>query len=84
MLPISLNSHVIEVMVTGPGENENRFSVHTVRTNPASTGVVTGKQTYSSFLSSVLGEIMTFLWFFVETHMFILGAKGQGSGVHLC
>lgn len=53
----SLNSHVVEVMVKGPGMDEdNHFFVRTVRNNPASTGVVTGKQTYASFLSSVLGE----------------------------
>ncbi len=48
----SLSSHIVEVEVTGP----NGFSVVTVRHNPASTGVVTGKETYGSFLSSMNGE----------------------------
>lgn len=55
LLSFSLTSHVVEVVVIGPGEEENCFSVHTIRTNPASAGVVTGKQTYTSFLSSMLG-----------------------------
>ena len=42
--------------MTGPGPSENAFSVRTVRTNPAASGVVTGKQTYTSFLSSLLGK----------------------------
>ena len=51
----SLDHHVVEVEVTGPGTDDNRFSVHTVRLNPAPHGAVTGKQTYISFLSSILG-----------------------------
>jgi len=43
------------VEVTGPGSSDNHFTVHTVRKNPAPSGVVTGKQTYASFLSSMLG-----------------------------
>ena len=54
----SLVSHVVEVEAYGPGvgSEENCFSVKTVRNNPASSGVVTGKETYTSFLSSLLGE----------------------------
>lgn len=51
----SLSCHIVEIEVTGPGSHDNHFSVHTVRSNPASTGAVTGKQTYVSFLSSLLG-----------------------------
>ena len=54
--PLSLSSHIVEVEVLGPGHDGNHFTVHTVRTNPASSGVVTGKQTYASFLSSMLGK----------------------------
>lgn len=54
--PYSLTSHVVEVEVCGPaGGDGSCFSVKTVRNNPAASGVVTGKQTYSSFLSSLLG-----------------------------
>ena len=58
----SLSSHIIEIDVTGPGGSSERegggggFSVKTVRCNPASAGGVTGKQTYASFLSSLLGK----------------------------
>ena len=45
----------MEVEVTGPGDGDNVFLVKTVRMNPAVSGVVTGKQTYGSFLSSLLG-----------------------------
>ena len=51
---------MVEVEVYGPGKNEddgNCFSVKTVRNNPAASGVVTGHQTYASFLSSLLGEL---------------------------
>lgn len=41
----------------GPGSNGNTFTVSATRNNPAPVGVVTGKQTYASFLSSVLGEV---------------------------
>ncbi|XP_003385230.1 PREDICTED: putative L-aspartate dehydrogenase [Amphimedon queenslandica] len=50
----SLNCHVIEVEVRGPGSLDNHFSVQTVRSNPAAPGAVTGKQTHISFLSSLL------------------------------
>ena len=53
---LSLSSHIVEVEVLGPGHDGNHFTVHTVRTNPASSGVVTGKLTYASFLSSMLGK----------------------------
>ena len=52
----SLTSHVVEIEAQGPGSSGNCFSVKTVRVNPAASGVVTGHQTYSSFLSSLLGE----------------------------
>lgn len=51
----SLTTHIVEIEVTGPGESTEQFKVHTVRTNPAASGVVTGKLTYASFLSSLLG-----------------------------
>ena len=47
---------VVEVRGPGEGPDSSCFSVKTVRTNPAASGSVTGKQTYSSFLSSVLGK----------------------------
>lgn len=62
----SLDCHNVEVDVVGPGSEGNRFSVMTVRSNPAKSGAVTGNATYASFLSSMIG------------------AKGQGPGVHLC
>lgn len=40
----------------GPGEEQNMFTVKTVRHNPAVFGVVTGNATYASFLSSMLGK----------------------------
>merc|ERR1712080_657823 len=47
--------HVVEVDVEGPvGPGGNKFSVRTVRSNPASVGAVTGSATYGSFLSSLL------------------------------
>lgn len=52
---VSLSCHIVEIEVTGPGSYDNHFSVRTVRSNPASIGAVTGKQTYVSFLSSLLG-----------------------------
>lgn len=51
----SLSSHIVEVEVIGPGQEGNSFFVKTVRNNPASSGAVTGKQTYGSFLSSMFG-----------------------------
>ena len=74
-------------MVKGPGMDEdNHFFVHTVRNNPASTGVVTGKQTYASFLSSVLGEWCQFSVsvVLIYVHFLTAVAKGQGGGLHLC
>jgi len=62
----SLDCHIVEIDVDGPGLPPSQFSVKTVRRNPASSGVVTGSATYGSFWSSVLG------------------ARGRGSGVHLC
>lgn len=52
----SLDRHVIEVEVKGPGSPDNHFSVQTIRCNPAAAGAVTGKQTHVSFLSSLLGN----------------------------
>merc|ERR1712080_128708 len=47
--------HVVEVDVEGPvGPGGNKFSVRTVRSNPASVGAVTGSATYGSFLPSLL------------------------------
>jgi len=51
----SLDAHIVEVDVTGPGEEQNQFTVKTVRHNPAASGAVTGNATYASFLSSMLG-----------------------------
>ena len=58
----SLSSHVIEVEVEGPGSSsDNKFKVSTIRNNPAPVGVVTGKQTYASFLSSIISKIVEIL-----------------------
>ena len=57
-LSFSLNHHIVEVELSGPGSHDNKFSVHTVRSNPAPLGAVTGKQTYISFLSSLLGKLI--------------------------
>ena len=47
--------HIVEIELFGPIKpNGNRFSVKTVRCNPADPGVVTGSATYNSFLSSIL------------------------------
>ena len=47
--------HIVEIELFGPMKpNGNRFSVKTVRSNPADPGVVTGSATYNSFLSSIL------------------------------
>ena len=51
---------MVEVDVIGPGQQQNRFTVKTVRHNPASSGAVTGNATYASFLSSMLGKIFPF------------------------
>jgi len=49
------NWHVVEVEVTGPvGPGGNKFSIKTVRSNPAAVGAVTGSATYASFLSSLV------------------------------
>ena len=48
----------MEVDVTGPGEEQNQFTVKAVRHNPAASGAVTGNATYASFLSSMLGKIV--------------------------
>lgn len=78
---------MVEVEVTGPGatgtDGDSCFSVKTVRNNPAATGVVTGHQTYSSFLSSLLCELLNKLDASLEERFFA-GARGRGSGVHLC
>lgn len=53
--PNAKDWHVIEVTVEGPvGPAGNKFSVSTVRRNPANPGAVTGSATYASFLSSLL------------------------------
>jgi len=50
----SLNAHIVEVDVTGPTINENEeFTVRTVRYNPCQMGAVTGSATYASFANSM-------------------------------
>jgi predicted dinucleotide-utilizing enzyme len=49
-----LETHEIEIVVVGPGNNESAFKVTTQRSNPAKAGAVTGAATYVSFLSSLL------------------------------
>jgi len=49
------NWHFVEVDVEGPeGPGGQKFSVRTVRSNPAAPGAVTGSATYASFLSSLI------------------------------
>jgi len=49
------NWHFVEVDVEGPeGPGGHKFSVRTVRSNPAAVGAVTGSATYASFLSSLI------------------------------
>ena len=55
----SLEFHIVEIEVTGPGDKGQQFAVQTTRTNPANTGVVTGRATYASFLSSTIGNVVT-------------------------
>lgn len=55
----SLDCHIVEIEIFGPGDDTNRFHVKTVRRNPAKSGAVTGNATYSSFLSSMLGKYIT-------------------------
>ena len=57
LLPDSLSSHVVEIEATGPGPHGSEFAVHIVRNNPAPSGGVTGKETYGSFLSSLMGML---------------------------
>ncbi|XP_064612812.1 aspartate dehydrogenase domain-containing protein-like [Liolophura sinensis] len=54
--PSLTDYHIVEVDVWGPGDIEKgtAFHCHTVRTNPAKVGAVTGSATYASFLSSML------------------------------
>ncbi|XP_071946504.1 aspartate dehydrogenase domain-containing protein-like [Antedon mediterranea] len=51
------NWHIVEVEVTGPTDSKtgNVFHVSTKRKNPAEIGAVTGKATYASFVSSMMG-----------------------------
>ncbi len=51
--------------VMGPGQEGNSFSVQTVRTNPAASGAITGKQTYGSFSSSLFGKYVDLLCYSV-------------------
>jgi predicted dinucleotide-utilizing enzyme len=44
------DNHIVEIDCYGP----NGFHVKTIRTNPAAKSAVTGKQTFQSFLSSLL------------------------------
>jgi len=53
--PTIPNWHFVEVDVEGPeGPGGHKFSVRTVRSNPAAAGAVTGSATYASFLSSLI------------------------------
>lgn len=51
----SLNAHIVQVDVFGPGDEQNQFTVKTERHNPAGSGAITGSATYASFLCSMLG-----------------------------
>ncbi|XP_067143867.1 aspartate dehydrogenase domain-containing protein-like [Centruroides vittatus] len=45
--------HVVEVEARGPLVDGERFTVHTIRKNPATRGAVTGMATYNAFLASL-------------------------------
>ena len=60
VLLLSLNAHIVQVDVLGPGDEQNQFTVKTVRRNPAGYGAVTGNATYASFLCSMLGKNLHF------------------------
>ena len=51
----------MEIEIEGPGSEADRFTVKTTRINPSQSGSVTGKQTYASFYSSLLGNPYTVL-----------------------
>ncbi|XP_015748473.1 PREDICTED: putative L-aspartate dehydrogenase [Acropora digitifera] len=70
----SLEAHIVEVDVIGPGQNENLFTVKTIRHNPAVPGAVTGNATYASFLSSMLGETLYFSIAMLNTIVFVMVA----------
>ena len=70
----SLEAHIVEVDVIGPGQNENLFTVKTIRHNPAVPGAVTGNATYASFLSSMLGETLYFSIAMLKTIVFVMVA----------
>ena len=55
-------SHIVEVEAWGRARDGGQpgLHVHTVRTNPAVVGHVTGSATYASFLSSLIGESFCF------------------------
>uniref|UniRef100_T1J5E0 Aspartate dehydrogenase domain-containing protein n=1 Tax=Strigamia maritima TaxID=126957 RepID=T1J5E0_STRMM len=49
------NFHVVEIEVTGlKSSNDENFTVHTIRKNPATLGHVTGEATFAAFVSSVI------------------------------
>eukprot|EP00126_Sphaerothecum_destruens_P002851 Sdes_comp16261_c0_seq3m5559 len=51
----NLDSHIVEVEATGPGENP--LIVKTIRTNFAKTGAVTGTATFASFSASMIRAV---------------------------
>ena len=53
--------HVVEIDIWGPGDIASgaAFHVMTTQKNPAPIGQVTGKATYASFLSSMLGRFQS-------------------------
>lgn len=57
MADCRLDAHVIEIEALGPerADGGERFRVSTERYNPAPPGAVTGKATFGSFVSSMLG-----------------------------
>lgn len=73
----SLEAHIVEVDVIGPGQKENLFTVKTIRHNPAVPGAVTGNATYASFLSSMLGETLYFSIAMFKTILLVVVATLQ-------
>ncbi len=81
---VSLDRHIVEIELFGPGSTDNKFSVHTIRSNPAPLGAVTGKQTYISFLSSLLGKLAAMLQPVLFRALIFIAAKGNEKGIHVC
>jgi len=65
----ALAAHIVIVEAEGrPGADGQRFTCHTLRTNPAPPGAVTGAATFASFFASLRAAARD---------------RGRGAGIHL-